>query len=488
MKKYNIIFLRDDKMLLSKKPCASWKEIQDEHEQYMTSLGFETLEAIRDYIIKEYKLERDDAVRMIHKFVESSLETMELKIDSLENGSDASSSDFNLSTDAEDTEYGDNMSAPPHANGLFAGDSDDVVHSVTTQEETMAKEKETTTTFAPVQIFPPVIIKQEQKGERDSAWHVPTHSHSSHSPDCMHKTLMKKTFVATSQNLIPECKQLIEELRNGVLDANQNGEFLQLGISPAVLTDDFVIRASTFMKIQRKEHCGKIVVGYWIKDAKRFPQVWLLAVLDSASSSRPGAIEKQPETLPLVTLSKKNWDPDNAFFDSVADNVMAILKDFFPDVRRRPTSATDNDSSDKQIPITKTGTELQAALLKYKAMREQGIHNQRDDKETDIETNALSAAPELFAAQAVVEEPEMNRTHQSLYENTSVNEERNDKLAEREKLVPATTEKKLTSLPVAEPVVASSRVPPVVVLTLKAFFISLLLFLILSWLVGEVSA
>ena len=43
MNQYNLIFLRSNKMLLSRKTYSDWREIQDEYEDYMTSLDFEAI-------------------------------------------------------------------------------------------------------------------------------------------------------------------------------------------------------------------------------------------------------------------------------------------------------------------------------------------------------------------------------------------------------------------------------------------------------------
>jgi len=43
MKRYNLIFLRDNKVLLSQKAYVEWHEIQEEYDYYMASLDFDTL-------------------------------------------------------------------------------------------------------------------------------------------------------------------------------------------------------------------------------------------------------------------------------------------------------------------------------------------------------------------------------------------------------------------------------------------------------------
>ncbi|MEZ5009530.1 MAG: hypothetical protein R2753_15400 [Chitinophagales bacterium] len=43
-------------MLLSRKQYLDWREIQDEYDDYMASLDFETLTDVQDYIKMDYKL------------------------------------------------------------------------------------------------------------------------------------------------------------------------------------------------------------------------------------------------------------------------------------------------------------------------------------------------------------------------------------------------------------------------------------------------
>ena len=58
MKKYNLIYLKSG-MMLSKKQFESWREIQDLYEDYMTSLNFETIENVNEFLCLEYKLEKE---------------------------------------------------------------------------------------------------------------------------------------------------------------------------------------------------------------------------------------------------------------------------------------------------------------------------------------------------------------------------------------------------------------------------------------------
>jgi hypothetical protein len=78
MEKFNLIFL-EDKLLLSAKKYNSWTEIQDEYDNYKSSLDFESLKDIQDYIEMDYKLEKEFAESIINKFIESKLTVMPLE-------------------------------------------------------------------------------------------------------------------------------------------------------------------------------------------------------------------------------------------------------------------------------------------------------------------------------------------------------------------------------------------------------------------------
>lgn len=61
MKKYNLIFLSNAKLLLSKRFFNSWQEIQSFYEDYMTSIEFNSLEEVNDYLCFEYNLTIEQA-------------------------------------------------------------------------------------------------------------------------------------------------------------------------------------------------------------------------------------------------------------------------------------------------------------------------------------------------------------------------------------------------------------------------------------------
>ena len=75
MKKFNLIFLKEE-MLLSTKEYNSWREIQDEYENYTASLDFDSLDQIKEYIIMDYKLESS----LVEAFMDKFSESKEIKI------------------------------------------------------------------------------------------------------------------------------------------------------------------------------------------------------------------------------------------------------------------------------------------------------------------------------------------------------------------------------------------------------------------------
>jgi hypothetical protein len=80
MEKYNLIFLRSDKTLLSRKHYSDWREIQDEYKDYLASLDFESLQDIEEYIKVDYKLTSEKAKQEVNKINESSIDTIEIEV------------------------------------------------------------------------------------------------------------------------------------------------------------------------------------------------------------------------------------------------------------------------------------------------------------------------------------------------------------------------------------------------------------------------
>lgn len=51
---FHLVYLRSGAVLLSRKPYADWREIQDEWDDYMTSLGPWTVEDVVDFFQQQY--------------------------------------------------------------------------------------------------------------------------------------------------------------------------------------------------------------------------------------------------------------------------------------------------------------------------------------------------------------------------------------------------------------------------------------------------
>lgn len=52
---FHLIYLRSGPVVLSRKPYADWREIQDEWDDYMTSLGPWTAEDVLDFFRVDFK-------------------------------------------------------------------------------------------------------------------------------------------------------------------------------------------------------------------------------------------------------------------------------------------------------------------------------------------------------------------------------------------------------------------------------------------------
>ena len=77
---FHIIYTKS-KMLLSKKPYNSWREIQDEYDDYKASLEFDSIEEIEDYLILDYPDLKPSAKVQIAEFMALDSETKELTFD-----------------------------------------------------------------------------------------------------------------------------------------------------------------------------------------------------------------------------------------------------------------------------------------------------------------------------------------------------------------------------------------------------------------------
>lgn len=80
MEELNLIFLRGGDVLLSNKSYKDWKEIQDEYEDYMTSMEFDSLEELSDFIQFEYRLSAKRAKSELQKLTTSSQTTVKIEL------------------------------------------------------------------------------------------------------------------------------------------------------------------------------------------------------------------------------------------------------------------------------------------------------------------------------------------------------------------------------------------------------------------------
>lgn len=67
----HIVYLRPAGLFLTKKQYQSWRDIQDEYEQYMTSLGPWDVESVIDFIRSEYPKNPPFSERQIRQFIGS---------------------------------------------------------------------------------------------------------------------------------------------------------------------------------------------------------------------------------------------------------------------------------------------------------------------------------------------------------------------------------------------------------------------------------
>jgi hypothetical protein len=78
----HLIYLKPDRMLLSRKQYSDWREIQDEYESYLTSVGSFSVEELVNFLSEEYG--SDDAKwgfsrEEIHSFMKSDMMVLEAR-------------------------------------------------------------------------------------------------------------------------------------------------------------------------------------------------------------------------------------------------------------------------------------------------------------------------------------------------------------------------------------------------------------------------
>lgn len=69
-----LVYLKPDRMLLSRKQYSDWREIQDEYESYLTSVGSFSVEELAGFLSEEYGNDEEKwgfSVEEIRSFMES---------------------------------------------------------------------------------------------------------------------------------------------------------------------------------------------------------------------------------------------------------------------------------------------------------------------------------------------------------------------------------------------------------------------------------
>lgn len=77
-----LIYLRPGGMLLSKKQYSDWREIQDEYESYMTSLGPFSVDELVEFLSEEYGSDHSEwgfSEEEIRRFMESDATVLEAR-------------------------------------------------------------------------------------------------------------------------------------------------------------------------------------------------------------------------------------------------------------------------------------------------------------------------------------------------------------------------------------------------------------------------
>lgn len=77
MGKFNLIYLRSGKVILSLKSVESWTDLQDRFEDYLASLDFTTLQEVNEFLSLEYRLSKE----VVKKLTEQIYALKEIELD-----------------------------------------------------------------------------------------------------------------------------------------------------------------------------------------------------------------------------------------------------------------------------------------------------------------------------------------------------------------------------------------------------------------------
>lgn len=67
LKTINLIFLNTGKLILTKRKYYHWRQIQSQFENYMTSLDFDSIESLIEFLKIEYKTTEKDIINELEK-------------------------------------------------------------------------------------------------------------------------------------------------------------------------------------------------------------------------------------------------------------------------------------------------------------------------------------------------------------------------------------------------------------------------------------
>ncbi len=78
MKNINLIYLRNGKILLDFNKYHHWKKIQEQYDEYMTSMDFQELHQIIEFLKTENNLSDDKTQQIIEKINKTTESVIEI--------------------------------------------------------------------------------------------------------------------------------------------------------------------------------------------------------------------------------------------------------------------------------------------------------------------------------------------------------------------------------------------------------------------------
>ena len=197
------------------------------------------------------------------------------------------------------------------------------------------------------------------------------------------ESMTREAFVCYRDHKVDaDAQRFMEDIRHAILSQNEHGEWLKHGISPAVLTDDWVLRATEFVQLVKVcndhdyQHARSIRLDMAEKRIGLFVEGWLVVKFEGIPDDK-----QRQAPLPLVMFSKKYRDEFLLeCLDKVLEAVHPVMVATFPDNLVSPLQRAhdlwDASSHVCELEIGRSsgcGNDIREAFEKCRALRARGV-------------------------------------------------------------------------------------------------------------------